>query len=327
MNSSANKPDLLAIGTWKLSTIDEHLVLTFYLHGNEDRKILKDASEVTFPTPNEMVLKLIDVVEGKVQQWDESLYPAQKYVRVMNKQQEARTDFALTKAEMEGFCEDFMTGEPRSFAPILLPFSCQIALGKGEQIDMTILASGGLEFSRDKTVVYSLPNAEDTENFDEGVYLIDSFDGPLYMPDNMALRFQDVTFDGYKDLVVQTGAGAYNITYNYYAYNPETHTFEAAPLVTAVNPEFYPENKTIVSYNKYRGVGDMYEDETYEFQNGKYVLIHREVQEGIYDDEGNITSYKLTIEDLKNGKLTVTSREMLDPEEVDPDYYSNKDMY
>ena len=68
--------------------------------------------------------------------------------------------------------------------------------------------------------------------------------GPfLSTPDAVTLR--DVTYDGYKDLVVL--ASMYNFSHDYYPYDPKTGMYATSPLVAAANPTIDEKALTITS--------------------------------------------------------------------------------
>ncbi|MEY2664756.1 MAG: hypothetical protein RIT04_564 [Candidatus Parcubacteria bacterium] len=152
------------------------------------------------------------------------------------------------------------------------------------------------------------------------------------------MSLKDVTYDGYPDLAVRYSAGAYNFFYDYYAYDPKTHNFSPDPIVfdrlgmesdsvygdnnvDIVNPEIDPINKTITSHMLGRGMGDIYQRETYQLTGKKYVLIKSESQNIINetdyskDDVNTPSTYRRITFERKNGVMATTSDVILNEED------------
>jgi hypothetical protein len=125
----------------------------------------------------------------------------------------------------------------------------------------------------------------------------------------------DVTYDGYNDLVIKVNSGAYNFTYEFYAYNPVTHTFDEKPLLEAVNSSINKEDKTIMSYSKGRGLGDVYISEVFSFLNGSYILTMKITQDMV-DWENPEKGYVNTVEEMENGTLVEKQRNYINYEEI-----------
>ncbi len=61
-------------------------------------------------------------------------------------------------------------------------------------------------------------------------------------------RFEDVTFDGYKDVAVLTGVGygGVNYFYDYYIFNVQTERLEKSDVLVGVsNPELNTEKNSL----------------------------------------------------------------------------------
>lgn len=223
-------------------------------------------------------------------------------------EQATSTTAATTKASIKINCENFsMTN---SIDTNYLPISCIQEIGNGElPVDVTILASttnnntGELHISRNGKDIFVI----DGESGIGGEF-ISYFDRVNLSLEPGSFDFEDVTFDGYKDLVIETGRGAYNFSHSYFAYNPKTKTFDLEAVVDDVtNESFDPVKKQIYSHFKGRGVGDIFTDEIYEFRNGKYVLIEDFNQETV--DDGR--------DDTVNPKYTQIRRKLIDGKMVE----------
>ncbi len=210
-------------------------------------------------------------------------------------------------------CENFaMTNGLDTF---YLPINCVQEIGNGESpVNLTIFASttndnqGELHISRNGKDIFVT----------DGEFISFSDQEKLSLTQG-SFDFEDVTFDGYKDLVIQTAAGAYNFTHAYFAYNPKTKTFNTVPVVEATNESFDPIKKQMVSFFKGRGIGDIYTEETYEFRNGKYVLIMDFDQSTV--DNGR--------DDNINPMYTQVTRKLIDGKmvEVEKKSISYKELY
>ena len=114
---------------------------------------------------------------------------------------------------------------------------------------------------------------QDDENTADILYFPETVK-PAKLADNV-IYFVDVNFDGYKDIVLRSNSGMYNFIYNIYTYHSETMTFDKTPFMSnLVNPQFDFDAETITTHNLGRASGDIYTDETWHFENGKYVLVN-----------------------------------------------------
>ena len=198
-----------------------------------------------------------------------------------------------------------------------LPITCAQDIGKGESsIIVTVSVPnkdslGALNISRNNQEIFSL-GGDVSEN---GVELVSGYgDQPRTLRPG-SLHFEDVTFDGYKDLIVLVSAGAYNFTDDIYAYNPTTKTFDPESILSVTNESFHPEIRQVVSHFKGRGIGDIYTEETYEFRDKKYVLI-KSVSQDIISFDNPERGYVRTTEELVNGKMVETKNEHFSLDEI-----------
>jgi hypothetical protein len=123
-----------------------------------------------------------------------------------------------------------------------------------------------------------------------------------------ANQFQivDANFDGYEDiLLMQFLPAAPNIPYYWWIYNPKTRLFaEDTALENITSPEFDSVNHYI--YSTWRGSCCDHGNDTYEYRNGKAVLI--EQSEDVYDPESKTDT--LFQRKLVNGKMKEISKKV-----------------
>jgi hypothetical protein len=202
---------------------------------------------------------------------------------------------------------------------IAVPFTCKADIGNYEEpveVNFTATAKGGFNFgeihiSRNGKTIYSLGG---TEKGSEGIIVLWPGETTPHIRFGSFI-LKDVTFDGFSDIAVLTSPGAYNFGTTYYAYNPGAHTFDSEPLLDVINEKINLEDRTITSFYKGRGLGDLYTTETYKFDNGKYILVKSVTQDSI--DFGNLEKgyTRITLE-LRSGKMVETKREYVSYEEV-----------
>lgn len=192
---------------------------------------------------------------------------------------------------------------------IPLPITCSMRIYNNEAADFTFQADGGLLIQRDGEIVLKLTSDDGSPeggHFSELSY----FDEPRLRADGFILK--DVTFDGYADIQVMTFAGAYNFGHDFYAYNPQTHTFGPEPILKdLVNVSVDLEHKEIVYFHKGRGLADTFSSGTYRFIDGVYVLVETVTQDMMtgYDDPNPL--YERITSKLQNGIMVVTKKETL----------------
>jgi hypothetical protein len=238
-------------------------------------------------------------------------------VRARSAEEEAQLDFSRTPAEEAAACDDLLNGNSDG-SEILLPVRCPFDIGNGAgSAVLSIDATDTIRILQNDRLLFFSPNDLDqsasTSNY---INNIESGSGPFVEP-GMALQLQDVTYDGYKDLAVLDSAGAYNFTYDYYAYDPKTGSYMGDPIVSATNPTVDTTARTITSQFLGRGIGDIYDDETYQFENGQYVLVREESQDFAdqtsYD--GN-AGYRRKVWALQNGKMVLTQNAFLSQQQA-----------
>jgi hypothetical protein len=209
---------------------------------------------------------------------------------------------------------------------ISAPFTCTFTVGGGESpADATFYEKEGnaaIDIVRGGTMIFSAAaNYEDQGTYGLSVVRNYSDEGPTVAWD--AMQIQDVTYDGYGDLVLLSYSGAYNFTYVYFAYNPVTHMFEQEPLLEVTNPSVDEQEQTIMEYAKMRGVGDTYISNLFKFMSGKYVLIEtieQQMVDAYHEEKGYVNIHS----ELKNGAMVETERTYLTYEEVTGEPYENE---
>ena len=228
--------------------------------------------------------------------------------RVADAATEAKPYAGFSSSAHDEICTHIGAGQSAYFddsseAP--LPITCAIDIGHDTNVSLIVSENNDISITKDGKTIFT-----DTDDTDGG------FDpsGPFLTPDYVG--FSDITFDEYKDLVVMTNSAAYNFTYAYYVYNPKTGMYDSTPILSdIVNPEFDPSTKTMVSHDKGRGLDDIYTDDTYAFQNGKYVLVREEVQDMV-DFEDDSKGYTNTVSELRNGKMVQISKTHLSSQDI-----------
>ncbi len=96
----------------------------------------------------------------------------------------------------------------------------------------------------------------------------------IFYSNNIEIK-DDINFDGYKDLLVKTFAGARNSLYTYFIFDPKNGKFEEDWLLRKLPfPYFDKEQKSIFTdpLPNYVNPDDSWQSETYEFKNGEYEL-------------------------------------------------------
>lgn len=192
---------------------------------------------------------------------------------------------------------------------VSLPITCTLRIHDTETAEFTFKADGGLLVQRGSEVLLALTfddGGSGSGHFSELAYLAQ----PTLRPDGFVLK--DITFDGYADLQVMTFAGAYNFGYDFYTYNPKTHTFNQKPILKdLVNPGVDTDTKEITYFYKGRGLADTFSAGTYRFKDGMYVLtdtVEQDIATG-YDDPNPL--YERITSQLKNGVMVVVKKETL----------------
>ncbi len=194
--------------------------------------------------------------------------------------------------------------------PATIPFTCTEELGNdaGTAV-LTIESDRTLWLTEDDRLIFANPIADEGSSFTDYV----AHDGSL-IPGS--ITFEDVTFDGYKDIVLLYSAGAYNFTYLYFAYDPYTESFESKPLLEATNPDFDREAKTITSYTKGRGIGDIFVTTTYAYEDGAYFPMREISQDFLGEWDTEKPSYAYIVRERQGGEMVEIERKELSYEEV-----------
>jgi hypothetical protein len=138
-----------------------------------------------------------------------------------------------------------------------------------------------------------------------------------------AIQFIDANFDGYTDLKIFDNRGiTTNVSYKFWIYNKNKKTFEFDEALTQLlgtNPNIDPRTKTFRTGEVVGCVGMCYYWETYQFINGKPVLIEREQQKILNsgDKTNNRVVFVRILERLIDGKMTITKKIQGSLEEID----------
>ncbi len=111
----------------------------------------------------------------------------------------------------------------------------------------------------------------------------------------------DANFDGYNDLQILSNCGGTgNCSYDFYLYDPAANKFIHNDFLSNLSsPEFHDENKQVITHS--HGSASDWENDTYQYENGRYTLIHQEIS--AWDrarDVVTITNYE-----LRNGKMVL----------------------
>jgi hypothetical protein len=115
----------------------------------------------------------------------------------------------------------------------------------------------------------------------------------------------DANFDGYKDLqiLIQCG-GTGNCSYNFYLYDPKTGHFALDKFLSDLaTPSFDAAKKQVTSTSNSSAAD--WQKEMYQYKDGQYTLIHREVS------EWNRVKKSVTVStyELRNGKMQLVNSE------------------
>ncbi len=122
---------------------------------------------------------------------------------------------------------------------------------------------------------------------DGHIFVIDS----NYIEPVTDLSKIDINFDGVQDVRVDLSMGAYNMGTDFYIQDPKTRTFAYYNLTgrdMGAEGDIFPglgfvgvdlETKTLSSYFKGRGLGDIFTNEQYHFTDGAWHMTSREFQD------------------------------------------------
>ncbi len=104
------------------------------------------------------------------------------------------------------------------------------------------------------------------------------------------VKVVDINFDGKDDVLIAETAGAYNLSTHFYIFNEEKKVFEeyngfAEALQTEEeyivlgSVDFDQTQKTLKSFFKGRGLGDLYTSSEFTFKDGRWYESKSEVQD------------------------------------------------
>ncbi len=311
-DSPGNASALSQLMLWKTATSSTNaLSIGVFAYGTTTDDTLPDKENISFITPDKIVIHSHDFG---------SSYLEQTFVRARSASEEAAMDFTRTAVENQALCDGLLNGSSTEQTNMLLPISCTASIGPGaDAVTFDFAVDGSLTVTNGGKTILALhtgdPFADDAS--DTVDFILDGGSSGPFLNNFGVFSLHDVTFDGYKDIEALESAGAYNFTYSYYAFNPKTGVFDPTPIVTAVNGGFDPAARTITSFDKGRGIGDIYESDTYHFQNGRYVLVERDIQD-VRDQTNYDTSlgYVYTVEKLINGKMSLVKKSYLTEAQV-----------
>jgi hypothetical protein len=118
-------------------------------------------------------------------------------------------------------------------------------------------------------------------------------------PAAAVLAVVDANFDGYGDLQILDNCGATgNCSYNFYLYDPMTKQFVYNDFLSKLGTPSFDSAKKQVTTSWNMSAGD-WQNETYQYQEGRYTLIHRETSE--WDRKSDVITVKTY--ELRNGKM------------------------
>jgi hypothetical protein len=226
-------------------------------------------------------------------------------------QQFHNLNYSTTLGKADPVCDAILSGDEEKSQNVLLdngtlstlPITCKTIIGpEQDEFTFKFLKDGGFEIYRGgERILYS------SEAGDFYAEVSDFREDPKLH--HRAFVFQDVTFDGYKDIAVLSAQGAYNHSYVYLAYNPKTKTFDML-LESVTNPTFNSTNQTIGGYSLGDSMGREYAEYTYKFINGKYILF-RVVSQGPLDYTDPESDLIRITKELRNSSLVEIKREII----------------
>lgn len=197
---------------------------------------------------------------------------------------------------------------------VVLPVNCFISLDDEEDPAVLYISKlGDLSIRRGYVSLIYLKDSSRAKDYSHAVDAKEV--GATYLKPG-AFAFEDINFDGYLDLAVRSSSGAYNEAYDYYLYNPKTKRFALRPLFKdMVNASFDSNGKTISTFNKGRGAGDVFASRVYEFRDGRYLLT-KETAQDFVDPSDETKGYIYIEKELKNGAMVMITQKKLSRESV-----------
>jgi hypothetical protein len=149
---------------------------------------------------------------------------------------------------------------------------------------------GNVEIREGSEIVQTIDNSTDS--------------GAIYpAPAKRVLIVVDANFDGYKDLQLLSNCGATgNCSYDFYLYDPKAQQFVHNEFLSSLTtPAFDWQNKQVTSTSN--SSAHDWENETYEYKDGDYTLIHRE--ESTWDREKDVVT--VNTYDLQDGQMKLVN--------------------
>ena len=191
----------------------------------------------------------------------------------------------------------------------VLPLTCKWSIGKNVSAEFSFDSEGGLTVLDGKTLLFKVDSQHPNQWGDWEDVDLRSFESTQLERDSFDLR--DVNFDGYNDIGIEVSASAYNFEYRYYTYDPVAGIYNHTPVLDVWNPTFYPNDRTVVSHLKSRGLDDTYEEQTYYYENPSYTVIRTESQS--LNEDG---TYERVVNERKNGKMVEVERKSFPANDV-----------
>jgi hypothetical protein len=120
---------------------------------------------------------------------------------------------------------------------------------------------------------------------------------------------EDINFDGYADIRLMRWWGATgNNAYHYWLFDPGKGRFVFNhELSDLTNPTPNYKTKRIRSHHVWGMAGNIYDDATHVFQNGRLVLIRAESQDLVKDKK----YFLRIINQRRNGKMVIVSKKII----------------
>ncbi len=321
---------LSRLETWRIAEDDSGLYLeTYFWNSSKDDYSIDSDYQIISISSTTLVVREVPTMYTQTPDIGSATGSPVIFTRVRSAQEEYDQSLVLNAKERAIVCPQIMSGD---FTDIYvpLPITCDAAVSTGgELLHFTFTQEGDIEVRRGNNLIFDLTSHEKDSSMVPDILLRLGERGPFLDTISNPITLADVTYDGYKDLAVKTSTGVYNFTYNYFAYDPAQGTFIKKSLFVnpadstsntasssyvfggITNPAIDLHNRTITSSSLGRGLGDIFYNETYHFQNGKYVLVKIENQDltGGYDTA--TSTYLHTIRDFKNGSWATTTNEII----------------
>jgi len=114
----------------------------------------------------------------------------------------------------------------------------------------------------------------------------------------------DANFDSYNDLQILSNCGGTgNCSYDFYLYDPAANKFIHNDFLSNLSsPGFHDENKQVTTHS--HGSASDWENDTYQYEEGRYTLIRQEISS--WDRDKDVVT--LSTYELRNGKMELVSK-------------------